>query len=343
MAKIKIPIEIGDPVYFKNKSWTLSFNFNTKSWVSFHSYLPNFYIAENNFFYSGLNNCCGDFDFVAAEIPSLTDCTLYGYSIMEGCEPDCTLEGQVCSLPTTTTTTTTVILPTTTTTTTLFGPCELEGEATEDCDVTTTTTTTTVCVRPENLNTYQLVTGYTLNEVEVDSTTDKYTACSVMTWLKDNTSVTRTFTGAQTTGIYVGAFMYADNGTDDCECVPDGWYFTDETMTYEYVFHVENCVITEVYDCGLTTTTTTTSTTVFTTTTTTTLNCVLEGEALCVYCEPVEFEIIDVEWFTTTTTTTIPFDCSLDYSIDDVDFGETTTTTTSSTTVEVTTTTTTIN
>jgi hypothetical protein len=39
---------------------------NTKSWVSFHSYIPNYYIGENNFFYSGLNQGC-DLDFVAAE------------------------------------------------------------------------------------------------------------------------------------------------------------------------------------------------------------------------------------------------------------------------------------
>jgi len=53
-------VDVADPEYFCNKSWTLSFNMNTKSWVSFHSYIPNFYIAENNFFYSGLNSCCDD-------------------------------------------------------------------------------------------------------------------------------------------------------------------------------------------------------------------------------------------------------------------------------------------
>ena len=52
---VRVQVYLNDPVYFCNKSWTISFNFNTKSWVSFHTYLPNFYIAENNFFYSGTN------------------------------------------------------------------------------------------------------------------------------------------------------------------------------------------------------------------------------------------------------------------------------------------------
>lgn len=52
----KEEVFLEDDEMFINKSFTLSFNFNTKSWIAFHSYLPNFYIGENNFFYSGLNN-----------------------------------------------------------------------------------------------------------------------------------------------------------------------------------------------------------------------------------------------------------------------------------------------
>lgn len=51
-------VYLTDPEYFCNKSWTLSYNLNTQSWISFHSYIPNWYIAENNFFYSGLNGGC---------------------------------------------------------------------------------------------------------------------------------------------------------------------------------------------------------------------------------------------------------------------------------------------
>ena len=61
-----------------NKSWTVSFNFNTKSWISFHSYLPNWYIGENNFFYSGINGCCGDLEAIVGTIgpiPTTTSTT----------------------------------------------------------------------------------------------------------------------------------------------------------------------------------------------------------------------------------------------------------------------------
>lgn len=57
---IREVVQLNDPEYFCNKSWTVSYNVNTKSWISFHTYIPNFYIAENNFFYSGLNSCCDD-------------------------------------------------------------------------------------------------------------------------------------------------------------------------------------------------------------------------------------------------------------------------------------------
>jgi hypothetical protein len=120
-------VDLTDIKYFCNKSWTLSFNMNTKSWVSFHSYIPNFYIAENNFFYSGLNGGC-DLEAVAIhEIPE----------------------------PTTTTTTTTAALNCNLNGTALyvFTPCDYDGTAVyiEPCImegtaqyISTTTTTTTL-------------------------------------------------------------------------------------------------------------------------------------------------------------------------------------------------------
>ncbi len=62
---VRTEVYLTDLDYFCNKSWTLSFNFNTMRWVSFHSFIPNFYIAENNFFYSGLNTGW-DLDIIAA-------------------------------------------------------------------------------------------------------------------------------------------------------------------------------------------------------------------------------------------------------------------------------------
>lgn len=48
-------ITLGDPTYFCNISWTISYWFRSKSWVSFHSYLPNFYVGAISKFYSGSN------------------------------------------------------------------------------------------------------------------------------------------------------------------------------------------------------------------------------------------------------------------------------------------------
>lgn len=48
-------ILLEDTKYFCNKSWTLSYSPGTKSWISFHSYIPNYYIGLNGFFLTGKN------------------------------------------------------------------------------------------------------------------------------------------------------------------------------------------------------------------------------------------------------------------------------------------------
>ena len=124
-------VYLTDTTYFCNKSWTLSFNFNTKSWVSFHSYIPNWYIAENNFFYSGLNEGCDLHAIAVEEIPTPTTTTTTSSSTSSTtttstttiAPPDCTLEG-----------------------TARIGVCTLEGTAVLIPPVTTTTTTTTITV-----------------------------------------------------------------------------------------------------------------------------------------------------------------------------------------------------
>ena len=40
---------------FACKSWTSSFNLGLNQWVSFHSYMPHYYVGMRNHFYSGLN------------------------------------------------------------------------------------------------------------------------------------------------------------------------------------------------------------------------------------------------------------------------------------------------
>jgi len=99
---VKKYVEVTNLEYFCNKSWTASFNLNTKSWVSFHTYLPNFYIGENNFFYSGLNEGCDITAVAVTEIPSPTTtttttiivyCNLTGTAVVTGYP--CALEGTV--------------------------------------------------------------------------------------------------------------------------------------------------------------------------------------------------------------------------------------------------------
>jgi len=139
---IRTQVYLDDPEYFCNKSWTLSYNLNTKSWISYHSYLPNFYIGENNFFYSGLNGCCStdEFQVLAGVLNPI--------------------------IPTTTSTTTYPPSPTTTTTTTLVDctlvgeliltNCELEGIGFITVAPTPTTTTTTT---PTPVNSVEWISG----------------------------------------------------------------------------------------------------------------------------------------------------------------------------------------
>jgi hypothetical protein len=52
----RVVINVGDPKYFKDCSWTASYNFYTKTWVAFHSYKPNYYLDFIDFFGSGINS-----------------------------------------------------------------------------------------------------------------------------------------------------------------------------------------------------------------------------------------------------------------------------------------------
>lgn len=48
-------IQLSDKRYFCNYSFTASYSFKTQSWVSFHTYIPKYYIGDSNFFYCGDN------------------------------------------------------------------------------------------------------------------------------------------------------------------------------------------------------------------------------------------------------------------------------------------------
>ncbi len=49
-------VELSDERYFCNRSFTVSYDFDSKAWISLHTYLPNFYVGESNYFYTGLND-----------------------------------------------------------------------------------------------------------------------------------------------------------------------------------------------------------------------------------------------------------------------------------------------
>lgn len=48
-------VSLKDNKYFCSKSWTASYNFDRKSWTSYHTYKPNFYVEHTEFFESGIN------------------------------------------------------------------------------------------------------------------------------------------------------------------------------------------------------------------------------------------------------------------------------------------------
>jgi hypothetical protein len=49
-------VSLSNTKYFCNASWTLSYNFETKSWISFHSFKPNYYVAQMEYFQSGIQD-----------------------------------------------------------------------------------------------------------------------------------------------------------------------------------------------------------------------------------------------------------------------------------------------
>ena len=243
-APLRTVVNLTDPEYFCNKSWTASYNFNTQSWISFHSYLPNFYMGENNFFYSGINGCCDGFDFVAGPI------------VPDG---------------PTTTTTTTAISPRITSTTTTLPPydCALSGTVTftycalDGNGVITVPPAPPPCVRPENLNQDDFAIGYDLTalNITVDSTATQIDACNAITYLNTvpPNTVVNTIVGSYEF-LTLGSIIYAGpNYETDCSVIPDGWYFTDESSGSGTVYQVVGGIIVSIEQCFPTTTTTTTA------------------------------------------------------------------------------------
>jgi len=151
---VKKYVQTTDLEYFCNKSWTASFNLNTKSWVSFHTYLPNFYVGENNFFYSGLNEGCELSAVAVTEIASPTTTTTTTAVPLE-----CALNGTAVYVPPPTTTTTTSSSTTTSTTSTTTSTTSTSTSTTTTTTTATPTTTTTTTQPLVWYNLYNCSTG----------------------------------------------------------------------------------------------------------------------------------------------------------------------------------------
>ena len=49
---IKVPVDIGDPIYFDDCSWTISFDIKANAWISFHDWHPEFALPSINHFFT---------------------------------------------------------------------------------------------------------------------------------------------------------------------------------------------------------------------------------------------------------------------------------------------------
>ena len=196
-------IYVNDEEYFCNRSWTVSYNMNTKTWISFHSYLPNFYIGENNFFYSGLNECCDDFDFIVSDSPITTTSSTTAYvitttsSTTERPDYSCYIDGYVILEEETTTSTSTTIAPTTTTSSTTERPdysCYIDGYVILEEEVTTSTSTTTTTSSSSTTTSTTTLEPTTTTTTSSSSTTTSTTTAEPTTTTTTSSSTTTTTT-----------------------------------------------------------------------------------------------------------------------------------------------------
>jgi hypothetical protein len=59
----RILITLGDPDYFIDCSWTIAYNPLLKVWVSYYSFLPNYYLNYNDYFQTGYNTVLDPAEF----------------------------------------------------------------------------------------------------------------------------------------------------------------------------------------------------------------------------------------------------------------------------------------
>jgi hypothetical protein len=246
---IETELFLNDPDFFCNKSWTLSFNFNTKSWISFHSYIPNWYIAENNFFYSGLNSCCGEDTFQTlvglADIPESTTTSTTTEIVQE-----------------TTTSTTTKVLDCSLEAIVVINDCSLAGEAVITIDATTTTT---ICARPLSTEFY-IYEGYQINAdpVVIFSATVEEACDAIDVIIPLIPTINLIGFSVNAENLNVGAIVYKDADSTDCTLVDTGYYLSSEGLFAGFIVYIVNGVVESIEYCNnITTTTTTTKTNIY--------------------------------------------------------------------------------
>ena len=310
-------VYLTDLDYFCNKSWTLSFSFNTKSWTSFHSYIPNWYVGENNFFYSGLNDCCGEIDAIVAQLipePSTTtttttvlNCTLVGTAFAYGCD----LAGT--AVP---------VVPSTTTTTTTVLSCNLDGSAEEvptpttttTTSSSTTTTTTTVPPTTTTTTTVPICYPYVIESDSEDTLSFSFTGCNGVPGSGSMSGFNTVYICSRTLPIILSGSGTVTLGTHDCGGITTTTTTTTAEPTTTTTTSSSSTTTTTTTETPPPPTTTTTTTTGEPTTTTTTT----EG--------PTTTTTTTTTPPTTTTTTTLTLECTLAGTA--VEGGTTTTTTT---------------
>lgn len=178
---VPVVVKVTDPTYFCNKSWTMSFNFNTKSWISFHTYLPNYYIGENNFFYSGLNGGCNM--TVVAAVPTPAGCLLpFGTALVDNCSTGTTTTTSTSSTTSTSTSTTSTSTSTSTTTSSTTATPTTTTTSTTAPPLPTTTTTSTTLTPP---------TTTTTSSTTASPTTTTSTTTATPTTTTTSTSTTQ--------------------------------------------------------------------------------------------------------------------------------------------------------
>jgi len=243
MTKIRKIVSLDDPTYFCNKSWTLSYSFITNSWISFHSYTPNFYIGENNFFYSGIKTCCDpdiEFNFIAGQLVPNSSTTT-------------STSSSTSSTSSTTTTSTTLDC-------TLIGIVELKACDLAGIGIITVPPVPPACLRPLGVVDDIFIRGYIkTGNVEVITTGSSIDACNGINYMATNSDWALLSSEIQFLSLSIGNSVYLGANVTDCTTVPDGWYFTQLSSYSGDIYHVVSGVIVSTFNCNPSTTTTSTT------------------------------------------------------------------------------------